>query len=61
MKEKNLRNMVITTESGKDVQSTGQLSGQAKPTAAFKAKNELKQYTTGAPSKNNLGGKPGFN
>lgn len=61
MKNKNLRTMVITTESGTDVKDTQQLKGEAKPTAAFKSKNEMKQYTVGAPPKTGLGGKPGFN
>jgi hypothetical protein len=55
-KNTNLRNMTITTESGKDVTNTQQLSGQAHETPAQKDTNETKQYTTGALKKGTLGG-----
>ncbi len=46
---KNLRDMVITTGSGKDVTDTKQLSGESKD--SLHGKNELKQYeTSGGPS-----------
>ena len=40
----NLRTMVITTSSGKDVKDTKQISGEAKD--SLSGKNELKEYTT---------------
>lgn len=49
----NIRDKKITTDSGKDVKSTQQLSGSAKETKAWTSKNETVQYETGAQ---NLGG-----
>jgi hypothetical protein len=49
----NIRNKTITTETGKDVKSTQQLSGSAKETKAWNSKNETTQHLTGAQ---NLGG-----
>lgn len=54
---KNIRNAKYTTESGKDVKSTSQLSGSAKETKAWNSKNETVQSTTG--SANLGGGSPG--
>lgn len=56
MELKNIRTMEVTTESGKDVTTTKQLSGDSHCTAAFKDKNVTKQYTTGAIKKGALGG-----
>lgn len=53
---KNLRNMEITTESGKDVKDTQQLKGQAHQTPAQRDKNVMKQYEKGAAKKGALGG-----
>lgn len=49
METPNLRTMVITTGSGKDVKDTKQLSGEAKD--SLSGKNELKEYSTsGSPT-----------
>ena len=56
MKDKNIRKMEVTTESGSDVRDTKQLKGTATQTSAWKAKNETHQYTTGGASKGSLGG-----
>jgi hypothetical protein len=55
MAEKSVRNMTVTTGSGKDVRDTGMLKGEA--SATKKATNETKQYTTGGISKGALGGR----
>ena len=52
--EKNIRNMKVTTGSGKDVKDTEMLKGEAKPTK--KATNETEQYTTGKTAMGSLGG-----
>lgn len=52
----NLRNKSMSTDSGTDVKSTKQLSGEAKPTKAWNATNDTKQYTTGSSQKGALGG-----
>lgn len=54
---KNLRNMEITTASGRDVTDTKQLSGEAHETPAQRDKNAQKQYTTSGPKKSGLGGR----
>ncbi len=56
---KNLESAVITTESGKDVKDTSQLSGQAKGnTAAQTASNSPTKYSTGSfPKVGELGGR----
>ena len=57
MKEKNIRKMVVTPDTGKDFRDTQVSSGIAKPGSQFKAKNETNQYTTaGGVPKGNLGG-----
>lgn len=56
---KNLRDMVITTGSGKDVTDTKMLSGEAKD--SLHGKNELKQYDTSGKVTGPFGGKPGGN
>lgn len=56
MKGKNLRDMKVSTDTGKDVTSTKKLSGEASPTAAWKAKNDTSQYTTGKTATGPLGG-----
>ena len=55
---KNIRTMTVTPESGKDVTSTKQLSGQASQTKAWKEKNSTTQYSTSGAEKGALGGKP---
>ena len=50
----NLRNMVVTTSSGKDVKDTMQLKGEAKD--SLSGKNETKEYHTGSTSMGKLGG-----
>ncbi len=44
--QSDLRDYDPSTSSGKDVKDTDQISGQAKPTAAWKSKNSTTQYTT---------------
>ena len=51
----NLRKTQVTTASGKDVQDTQQLKGEAKPTKS--ATNETVQYTQSFPSPGPLGGR----
>ena len=51
----NLRDKTVTTGSGKDVQSTDQLSGKAEKSAT--GVNNQVQYTTDGPPKDKLGGK----
>lgn len=53
----NLRDMTVTTSSGKPVSQTKQLSNGAKPTKAWTSKNVTKEYTTGGMSHGPLGGK----
>ena len=55
-KGKNVRNMKVTPETGKDFRDTNVTSGVAKPSRAFKATNSTEQYTVGAPPKGDLGG-----
>lgn len=55
---KNLRNLTVTTESGKDVRDTQMLKGESHSTKAWKETNATKQYSTGALNKGALGGKP---
>jgi hypothetical protein len=58
-KDTNLRNLVVTPSSGKDVKDTQQLSGMGKFTAAQNDTNDMKQYSTGAaPSPGKLGALP---
>jgi len=58
-KNKNLRNMEVNPSSqGEEAKDSSQLNGTAKPTAAFKATNELVQYTTSGTDKGQLGGLP---
>lgn len=47
MIDKNLRDMVVTTDSGKDVMDTSQLSGEASD--SLSGTNMTKQYETGNP------------
>ena len=53
-----LRNAEITTSSGKDVRDTMQIKGEAKNSAAFNAKNSMKEYVSGSGQKGATGGKP---
>lgn len=53
---KNVRDMTVTPDQGKDVRDSNVLGGQAKESSAFKAKNETTQYTTGKTSMGSLGG-----
>jgi hypothetical protein len=55
-RDTNLRDMVITTETGKDVRDTKMLSGQASD--SLSGKNELKQYDTAGGCKGPYGGLP---
>ena len=55
---KNIRDMEVTTSSGKDVKDTEMLSGEAEVTSAEKATNAVKQYETGSTDKGALGGMP---
>lgn len=48
---KNLRNMVVTTSSGKDVKQTSMLKGEAKVSSAERESNETKEYSSGASGK----------
>lgn len=48
---KNLRNLVVTTASGKDVKQTSQLKGEAKVSTAERQSNETKEYVSGASGK----------
>jgi hypothetical protein len=50
----NLRTMVVTTSSGKDVKDTMQLKGEAKD--GLSGKNETKAYHTGSTSMGKTGG-----
>ena len=50
----NLRTMVVTTSSGKDVKDTQQLKGEASD--SLRGKNETKEYHTGSTSMGKLGG-----
>lgn len=54
--KKNLRTATFGTESGTDVKSTKQLSGESHKTPAEKETNETTQYTTGRIEKGPLGG-----
>jgi len=56
MKNKNLRDMEVTTGSGKDVRDTDQLSGEAKD--SLSGSNLLRQYETSGFDKGKLGGMP---
>lgn len=55
---KNLRDMVVTTSSGKDVRDTKMLSGEAKD--ALHGKNELKQHTSSDKPSGPFGGKAAY-
>jgi len=58
MRNKNLRDMDISTSTGKDVRDTQQLSGEAKGPSIHGGPNEATQYeTAGIGSKGALGGK----
>ena len=48
-KETNLRNLTITTESGKDVKNTKMLSGKAGESAASRERNKTEQFYVQAP------------
>jgi hypothetical protein len=52
----NLRDMVVTTETGTDVKNTKMLSGEASPSAGWTAKNTLKEHTVSGCPKGDLGG-----
>lgn len=52
----NLRDLVITTSTGKDVKDTKQLSGEAKD--SLTGKNDLKQYETSGGCSGPYGGLP---
>ena len=52
----NVRDKVITTSSGKPVESTSQLKGEAKD--SLSGTNSMKEYTTGGADKGKLGGLP---
>lgn len=55
MPKTNVRDMVVTTSSGKDVKDTSMLKGEAKD--SLKGTNETKQYeTSGSAKKGPLGG-----
>lgn len=55
----NLRDLVVTTSSGKDVRDTKMLSGEAKD--SLHGKNELKQHTTsGSGASGPWGGKAAY-
>jgi hypothetical protein len=54
MREENLRDLVITTGSGKDVEDTDMLKGEAKD--SLSGKNVLKQHMVEAPPTKDIGG-----
>jgi len=54
----NIRNIEVKPGSGKNVDDTQMLKGEAKMTAAQNATNTLKEYTTGTASPGKLGGLP---
>lgn len=54
--EQNVRDKVITTASGKPVEETSQLKGEAKD--SLSGTNSVTEYTTGSTDKGKLGGKP---
>ena len=57
---KNLRNMVITTGTGKDVKDTQMINGEGKFSAAQNDTNDLKQYEkSGNGFSGPYGGLPG--
>lgn len=57
-RNKNLRDMVVTTGSGTDVKETQQLKGEAKEAARFRETNATTEYSTGAaPKPGSLGGR----
>jgi hypothetical protein len=54
----NLRDMKVTTGSGKNVKETSQLSGEAKEGKRFSEQNVTTEYSTGAaPAAGPLGGR----
>lgn len=57
----NLRNMEVTTSSGKSVYSTQMLKGEAKETSAEKAKNVTKQDMSSGGVAKGAGGLGGEN
>lgn len=48
--------IVVTTSSGKEVEETSQLKGEAKYSKVHTATNELKEYVTPSQPKGELGG-----
>lgn len=57
MKPENLRTMVVTTNSGKDVKDTNMLKGEAKD--SLSGTNDTgKEYTSQMPAEGKLGGMP---
>lgn len=48
--------MTVGQDKAKDVSSTSQLSGNAKPTGKMEESNKTTQYQVEAPAKGNLGG-----
>jgi len=57
MEAPNLRTLVVTTGTGKDVKDTNQLKGEAKDSLG--GKNELKQYyNSGTTASGPYGGLP---
>lgn len=51
-----LRNKSMSAGQGKDAKESSQLTGEAKPTKAWKSTNDTKQYVTGSSKKGSLGG-----
>ena len=56
-RSKNLRDMSVMPGDGTDAKESSQLTGLAKKTQAFQAKNETVEYETGSTDKGTLGGK----
>lgn len=52
----NIVDFTPSMSSGKDVRDTQQISGEAKKSSTWSAKNETKEYTTAAIKPGKLGG-----